>query len=206
MPTILFIRHGDHSLLGKKIAGRMPGVHLNEDGQRQAQELPGRLVGIPISAIYSSPLERAQETAQPTAESFDLPIQTVDELNEIDFGDWTAMGLDELHHLPKWQLFNSFRCGTRIPNGELMPEVQTRVVGFLERLCTAKPDDVVAIFSHADTIKAALAYFLGTPLDLFLRIEVFPASVSIVRLTEHGPKILCLNHLDSVSDIVAKHS
>ena len=194
----MFIRHGDHSLLNRCIAGRMPNVHLSEEGQKQAAELSDRLAELPIMRIYASPLERTQETAAPAAQRLGLQVQVTEDVTELDFGDWTGMDLDVMHRLPAWQAYNTFRCGTRIPNGELMPEVQTRMVRFVETLCEECPTDLIAIFSHSDPIKCALAYYLGSPLDMFLRIELFPASVSIVEIGIRGPRVLCVNHTESV--------
>jgi probable phosphoglycerate mutase len=146
-----------------------------------------------MSAIYSSPLERAQETAEPLAQKLGLKIQISDPLGEIKFGDWTDRSLEQLDLDPHWHRWNSFRSGTQAPRGDLMIEAQTRIVREMLHLRGKHPSESVALVSHGDIIKAALAYFLGVPLDLFLRIEVDPASISIVALTEAGPRIIRVN-------------
>jgi probable phosphoglycerate mutase len=193
MATFYLIRHGAHDLLGRAMAGRMPGVHLNADGQRQAEQLAERLAAAPIRAIYSSPLERARETAAPLAARLGQPVQISEALGEIDFGDWTGHTFEELREIPRWQQFNSYRSGTRIPQGELMLEAQARIVGEMERLRELHSHDHIGIVGHADVIKAAVAYYLGVPLDLFQRIEISPGSVSIVTLSDYGPRVLRVN-------------
>lgn len=193
MTTFYLIRHAANEFLGKAIAGRLPGVSLNRAGQRQAEKLAVRLAREPIQGIFSSPLERAIETAVPLAKRLALDIQIADGLNEIDFGDWTRQTFKQLETLPHWQQWNSFRSGTRVPNGELMVEAQARMVAEINRLWREYPDQTLALFSHGDPIRAALAFYLGTPLDLFQRIEVDTASISVVTLSDYGPRIVCVN-------------
>jgi probable phosphomutase (TIGR03848 family) len=193
MTTFALIRHASHALLGQTIVGRTPGVRLSREGIGQAEALAGRLEGGSIRAIYSSPLERARETAAAIGARLRLEVQVADELNEIDYGDWTNRPLAELHDLEDWRRFNSLRSGTRIPNGESMLELQDRMLRLLERLCAAHRAQIVALVSHGDVIKATLAHHLGISLDLFQRIEISPASISVVRIERHGPEVLLVN-------------
>lgn len=193
MTTFYLIRHASNDTIGKSIAGRMPGLSLNRTGQREADKLAARLGKKQIDLIFSSPLERAVETAVPLAKRLGLDIQISDALNEIDFGPWTRQTFEQLAELPGWQCWNSFRSGTRVPGGETMLEAQTRIVTEILRLGAEYPEQSLALFSHGDMIRAALAYFLGVPLDLFQRIEVAPASVSILLLSEYEPRVVCVN-------------
>ena len=193
MTTFLLIRHGMTDAVGKTITGRFPGVHLNEAGQKQADELSTRLRRWKIDAVYSSPLERALETAAPTARRLHLNVMKSEALSELDFGEWSGKTLEELNQLPEWRLYNTFRSSTRAPGGELATEVQTRMVEQLTRYSRQHPDQTVAVFSHADAIRLTLAHFLGMPIDLMHRIEIRPASVSAVRLAEWGPQVLLMN-------------
>jgi probable phosphoglycerate mutase len=195
MTTFALIRHASHALLGHSIVGRLPGVQLSAQGVREAEALAGRLEGWPIQVLYSSPLERARATAAAIADRLRLQVQVANELNEIDYGAWTNRTLADLHAKPEWRLFNLFRSGNRIPGGESILEVQERVLRLIERLCAAHPEQTVALVSHGDAIKATLAYFLGVPLDLFGRIELSPASLSVVRVEPHGPQVLLINGL-----------
>jgi probable phosphomutase (TIGR03848 family) len=191
--TYLLVRHGATSHLGHIVSGRAAGIHLNEEGRQQAAGLARRLRHIPIEAIYCSPLERAMETAQPLAASLGLEIHGNGMFTEIDFGEWTNLRLDQLKAVPLWHPFNSFRSGTRAPGGELISEVQARAVAELDRLRHVHAGHTVAIFSHADVIKYALAYYAGIPLDLASRIEIYPASVSVLAIGEYSPRLISLN-------------
>ena len=195
MTTFALIRHASHVLLGHTIVGRLPGVQLSARGLREAEALASRLEGWPIQALYSSPLERARATAAAIADRLRLEVQAADELNEIDYGAWTNRTLADVREIPEWRRFNLFRSGSRIPGGESMVEVQERMLRLIERLCCAHPEQTVALVSHGDVIKAALAYFLGVPLDLFGRIELSPASLSVIRVEPHGPQVLLINGL-----------
>ena len=195
MTTFALIRHASHALLGHTIVGRQPGVQLGSSGLREAEALAGRVEGWPIEALYSSPLERARATAAPIAERLQLEVQIAQELNEIDYGAWTNRTLADLRELAEWRRFNLFRSGSRIPGGETMLEVQERMLRLLERLGAAHPEQTIALVSHGDVIKAALAYYLGVPLDLSQRIELGPASLSILRVEPYGPQVLLINGL-----------
>jgi probable phosphomutase (TIGR03848 family) len=191
--TLFLIRHGQTDWIAKGVAGRLPGVHLNEEGRLQAARLAARLKRLPITAIYSSPLERTRETAAPLADALGLEVGPCAEAIELDFGGWQGARIPELDADPRWRAFNTLRSMTRAPDGELMPEVQTRIVAAIGRLRDAHPDGVVALFSHGDVIRSAVAYFAGVPLDLFQRIEIRPASITSLRFTEWGVLILGVN-------------
>ena len=195
MTTFLLIRHALCDPVGKAIAGRAPGVHLNAEGRAQAARLAARLASLSISAIYSSPLERAMETAEPLAHQLGLSVVPAAGLNEVDFGDWTGRTLAELDQLPEWRLFNSSRGSTRIPNGETMDEVLTRATGILEdiRKRAAGAGQLVAAISHGDVLRSVLVHSLGASLDLIQRIEIAPASVSVLAFRGGAPRVLLLN-------------
>jgi probable phosphomutase (TIGR03848 family) len=199
MTTFLLIRHATNSWIGRALAGRRPGVHLNDEGRNQAQRLVQRLRDVPVDAVYSSPLERALETAEPLASARGLAVHQRPRLIEIGFGDWTGREIASLEEDAHWKRFNNFRSGTRIPAGELMTEVQTRVVDELEELRRNHPDGTVALFSHADVIKCAVTFYCGAPLDFMHRFEISPASVSIITLADWGPLVLAVNDTGSLA-------
>lgn len=194
MTRFLLIRHATNNTVGKRFAGRLAGVHLNEEGQVQAQQLAARLRALPIDAIYSSPLERTVETAEPLASALNLETTVCDDFLEIELGEWTNTTFEDLAGEPVFHLFNSFRSCTRVPGGEMMAEVQVRMIAGLQKLAARHRGRTVAVFGHADPIKAAIAYYAGIPLDLFQRIEISPASVSIVELYDETARIMLLNH------------
>ncbi|MGV3585713.1 MAG: histidine phosphatase family protein [Adhaeribacter sp.] len=193
MTKFLLIRHATTDSVGKRLSGRMPGVSLNPEGQAQAQKLAQRLAGAPIAAIYSSPLERTLQTAQPIAQILNLQLQTDESLLEMNFGEWTNADFKELANNQQFKYFNAFRSGTRIPGGELMLEAQARIVAGLLKLAQQHPNETVAVVSHSDLIKAAIAYFAGIHLDMFQRLEISPASISIIQLYAETAQILLVN-------------
>src|SRR5438876_416483 len=194
MTTFYLIRHASNDYLtDKKIAGWLPAVHVNEKGRKEAEQMAAKLAGEPIRAIYSSPLERATETAEPLARKLALKVHLSEGLSEIKFGDWTDQSFKQLDQDPRWACWNSFRSGTQAPKGDLMIEAQTRIVREMLLLRDKHPEQCIVLVSHGDIIKAAIAYFAGIPLDLFLRIEVAPASISTIALDDEGPRILRIN-------------
>jgi probable phosphomutase (TIGR03848 family) len=192
--TFLLIRHAHHDSLGRAIIGRMPGVGLSREGESQAERLAERMAALRVDRIYSSPLERAQATAAVIAGRLGLEVHTCEAIDEIEFGQWQGRTLEDLEDEPGWQRFNRFRSGTCASGGEFLLQVQARMVRAMEDLHAQFPEGSIALVGHADPIKAVIACYAGIPLDLMLRIEISPASVSIVSLDAYGPRILCVNH------------
>jgi probable phosphoglycerate mutase len=179
--------------VGQWLAGRTPGIHLNEAGCEEARILATRLGRLPIAALYSSPLERALETAEPLAQSLGLTVQAAPGLTELDFGEWTGRTLRELAPLALWQQFNTQRSATRIPGGELMSEVVARARRELEGMEEEHRGAIVAAVTHGDVIRGLLAEFLGLSLDQLQRLEVAPASVSLIRMHDDGAHVGAVN-------------
>jgi broad specificity phosphatase PhoE len=194
MTTFYLIRHGSCPGLGHKLWGRTPGVCLDEGGKAQVHHLAERFAEVGVQAVYSSPLERAWETAAAVARALELDVQQSPAFNEIDFGEWTGKSFEAISADERWQRFNTTRSTTRIPGGESFLDVQARAVGELERLASRHPAARVAIVSHADVIKAVVGYFAATPIDLWQRIEISLCSVSVVALNRDGPKLLAVNN------------
>lgn len=191
---ILLVRHGETPTTGTVLPGRAPGLHLSERGRAQADAVAERLWDLPVEAIYSSPLERARETAEPTATRTGRAVAVEAGLLECDFGDWTGAALAGLTGLPEWQTVQHNPSVFRFPNGEGFSAMQARMVGTLDTLRAAHPGGVVVCFSHADPIKAAVAHALGTHLDLFQRIMISPASVSAISYADgKAPAVLMVN-------------
>jgi probable phosphomutase (TIGR03848 family) len=204
-PTVvLFVRHGQTPTTGKKLPGRAPGLHLAPTGLTQAQAAGERIAGMgTVRAVYSSPMERTQETAAPIAKSCGLRVRTHKGLIEADFGAWTGKNLSSLRKLPEWQSVQRYPSGFRFPKGESFSEMQTRMTGAVADLVARHPGETIVAVSHADTIKAAIADAAGTPLDLFQRIVVSPCSVSVVMYTPTGPIVLSVNSTgDDLSTLV----
>ncbi|HAR42829.1 MAG TPA: phosphoglycerate mutase [Bdellovibrionales bacterium] len=186
--TFLLIRHGICDHVGIKLAGRRPGIHLNQEGRVQAEELVSVLQGQKMDAIYSSPLERTRETAGPLARARNLPIQISEAFTEVDYGDWTGRSIEELIAVPEWRNFHGFRSSIQIPGGEFLLGVQLRAVAELEKLRLSRLGQVIVVFSHSDILRSTIMHFLGAPLENLLRIEIPPISITTLYLSERGPQ------------------
>lgn len=190
-PTLLLlVRHGVTPTTGQVLPGRAPGLHLSEAGLHQAAMVAERLEGLPLAAIYSSPLERARETAAPSAARFGLDAVAHDGLIEADFGAWTGRRIDELTQLPEWETVQKAPSTFRFPGGESFVELQSRMIATMERLRAAHPGGVVVCFSHADPIKAILTHALGTHLDHFQRVDVGTGSISAIQWPDGAAPIV----------------
>lgn len=191
--TVFLIRHGSTPRVGKGLTGWLPGHSLDETGRRQADDLALRLAAAPLAAIYSSPLERATETAAPLARRLGLELRLKEDFGEVRFGSWQGKDFAEIERDSRWNPFNSYRSFTRAPEGEMMLETQARMVRGLLDIAEAHENQTVAVFSHADAIKSALMHFLGIPLDFHQRLEILPASVSVIDLFSELPLVRVVN-------------
>ena len=196
MTTILLIRHGENEYVAKgRLAGRLPGVHLNENGKKQAEMVAKAFAKAPIKAIYSSPMERCMETAKPLADALDLKIIPTQGLIEVDFGKWQDKTLKQLQNRKLWKVVQANPSRMEFPDGETFANAQLRIVQALETLARKHDTkDLIACFSHSDLIKLAVSYYLGQPIDLFQRIMISPGSVSMLHLGEMGAQIINVNH------------
>ena len=195
MPIILLIRHAENDYVKTgRMAGRLPGVHLNERGQQQARELADALAQAPIKTLYSSPMERALETAVPIAEKLGLEVQVRAGLVEADIGEWSGMELKAARKLPEWKIVQAAPSRFRFPGGESFVEIQTRLVNEIEAIARENDKDaLLACVLHADPIKLIVAYYMGMPLDHFQRLGCDTASVSMLMLGGAGAGLLKLN-------------
>ncbi len=187
MATIILVRHGENEWVKKhRLAGWIPGVHLNEKGHQQAAAAAERLANLPISAVYSSPVLRCVETAEYLAKPHNLTVETIEAVGEVRYGDWEGKKIRKLAKLPQWRVVQFFPSRMRFPGGETMREVQWRGVQAIEKLSAHHGNETIVITSHADLIKLLLAHYLGVHIDLFQRVVISPASVSIIALPDNG--------------------
>jgi probable phosphoglycerate mutase len=193
MTSLLLIRHADTDAVSKVLAGRSDRWKLNETGKEQAMRLASRLASVPIAAIYTSPLRRTIETAEVLGNRLQLAPQPHQDLVELDYGEWEDQSFADLAGQPEWIQFNRFKSSLGAPGGESMLDVQARMIRSIEAIRRAHGDAVVAIVSHAEPIRVAIAYFLGIALDLIARIEIRPASVSVLRVSDQCCVARCLN-------------
>ncbi len=192
--TLLLVRHGQTASTGKVLPGRAAGLHLADSGRQQAAaaaERIGELTG--VAALYTSPLERARETAAPIGAATGLKPKVERGLIECDFGEWTGASLKRLMRKREWHTVQRAPSTFRFPGGESFPEMQHRMVTTLERIRDRHPGGTVVCVSHADPIKAAVAHALGTHLDLFQRIVISTCAISVIAWTGGGPAVLAVN-------------
>jgi probable phosphomutase (TIGR03848 family) len=193
-PTyVLLIRHGLTDAVGQMMTGHAPGVLLNQAGQDQAASLAYRTKDVPIAALYASPLERTRATAEHLADARGLDVRIEPRLIEVDFGGWAGRRFSDLASDPHWQMYNAVRSVTRPPEGESLLDVQQRAVSAILDMRAAHDGQVVAVVSHADTLRAVLLYFLGMPVDFVLRLELSPARISVLRFGWGQPAVLQVN-------------
>ena len=187
MATVILVRHGENDWVKKnRLAGWIEGVHLNENGRSQAKDAAKRLSKLPITHIYSSPVTRCVETADYIAKPHKLKIIEVEDVGEVRYGDWEGKKIEKLATKPEWHAVQYYPSRFQFPNGEALREVQFRAIQAVERLSTQHQDDIIVVVSHADLIKLVLAHYLGVHIDLFQRIVISPASVSVLALLNNG--------------------
>jgi len=197
MTVILLIRHGDNDPMKKYLVGRSPGVHLNEQGQKQAQALAKLLETAPIQAIYCSPMERAIETALPLAQARNLEIQVRPGLTELDYGAWKGRTYKQLARTKVWNQLKIDPSEVRFPGGESICEAQERGRCELASIVAAQDEkDLVACITHGDMIRLLVAYYLDMPLRAYQKLTVFTSSITVLALSkENHAQILHLNQI-----------
>ena len=194
MGRVLLVRHAPTPETGRKLTGRLPGVSLDEVGIEIARRTAEHLAGVKLAAVYSSPIERTWETALEITRPRHLEPIREDGVVEIDYGDWSGRTLKSLYPLKAWKTVQSTPSRMTFPNGESLADAQRRAVAAVDRLAETHPKQTIAVVTHADIIKAVAAHYLGTPLDLFQRIGVSPASVTVIDMPKQGaPMVVALN-------------
>jgi broad specificity phosphatase PhoE len=203
MPIFLLIRHGDHPLLPRRLAGRMPGVHLSPNGLTQANSLADLLSEAPLKAVYSSPMERALETAAVLAERKGLPVQVCPGIMEIDYGKLVGRTFKQLGRTKLWKVVQASPADVRFPGGETLAEAQARAVAALEDLVAAHaPEDMLALFTHGDLIRLLVAHYLQIPINLANRLGVSTASITVLHRDKEGRTYV--PHLNQIQGFAIK--
>ncbi len=199
MATVILARHGRTQANATGVlAGRTPGIKLDEVGAEQARTAAARLEGLSLAAAFTSPLERCKETSTLLLRGSGVRAKVERGLNECDYGDWAGRPMKELVKEDLWKVIQAHPAGVRFPGGESMAEMSARSVAAV-RACDARVtaehgDDAVWLaVAHGDIIKAVLADALGMHLDAFQRIVVDPASLSVIRYTTRRSYVLATN-------------
>jgi len=196
MTTVFLIRHGLTQHTGTRLYGRAPGVHLSEQGRAQSERLAARFDGVALTAIEASPLERCMETAAPLAAAHGLTVTARDALIEMDAGTWTNRTLGGLARTKLWRRIQSVPSSATFPGGESFASANARLVLALADVAQAHPRGRVAFVTHSDSIRMLLAHVAGAHLDLFQRMVVDTASVSVVSVGDGPPRLLLANDVD----------
>ncbi len=182
MTILLLIRHGENDTIGKWLAGRTPGIELNQRGRDQAAELGERLGGLPIKAVYSSPLERTLQTAAPLAERLGVTVTEFDPILEIDYGACRGKSFKQLSRTRFWKQVQQAPGDVRFPQGETLGEAQQRVWAGLTALAAAHPAEMVACFTHGDIIRLAVCKILNIAINDFQKMVIATASTTVIAL------------------------
>lgn len=199
MTTLYLVRHAETATIGRVLAGRAPGLHLTDAGRAAAERVGERLGGVTLDAVVSSPLERAWQTADAIARPRALTVEPDSAWTELEPGEWTGRSIADLDQerdstsAAAWQAYNTARSFSRPPNGELALEVQLRIVEGLRRLRARFPGGHVAVVSHAEPIRLLVSYVLGAPIDLWSRLEVLPAAITVITWRGPAPVLVRLN-------------
>jgi probable phosphomutase (TIGR03848 family) len=193
MTVLYLVRHGVTSHTGHKLSGWMPGIHLSDEGRREAEAAAAGLEKLKFGAVYSSPIERCFETAEIVAEPHRVEVLVREDLGEVDYGAWTDRSFKMLRRTKLWGRVQRWPSGVRFPDGESLREVQARSVAALEDICSEHPRRSVCVVSHADVIRLVVAHYLGVHIDLFQRISIGPGSITILAVGDDGPKVVAVN-------------
>lgn len=195
MSRIFLLRHA-HSTANAKgiLAGRLPNISLSEQGLKQRENLIERVSGANFDQIISSPLQRCIETIKP----FVTEPYLADEFQEVDYGKWTGRRMSSLSRNQQWQDIHKHPASVRFPNGETLPEVQTRALLGLDQVLENKAKNVL-ISTHADVVKVIILHALGTHLNNIDKVSVDNASFSIVEKNGNDYRVIRVN--DNTSNI-----
>ena len=204
--TLVLVRHAVTAQTGPLLSGRAPGIDLSERGVEQARNVGERLAVLPIRAVYASPIERTRQTAEHIAGHHGLDVRELPGVIEADYGEWTGGKIADLANTDLWKTVQVVPSRARFPGGESISEMQGRMVTALEQVVADHPGEIVVVVSHADPIKAAIAHFTGVHLDLFQRVIVSPASVTVFELGPHGAALVKCNDTGSLDELVPKPS
>ncbi len=204
--TLVLVRHAVTAQTGPLLSGRAPGIDLSDTGVGQAENVGRRLAVLPVRAVYASPIERTRQTAQHIADHHGLEVRVLPGVIEADYGEWTGGKISDLAKTDLWKTVQIVPSRARFPGGESIAEMQSRMVTALEQVVADHPGELIVVVSHADPIKAAIAHFSGVHLDLFQRVVVSPASVTVFELGPFGAALLKCNDTGTLEELIPKPS
>ena len=203
---LVLARHAVTAQTGPLLSGRTPGIDLSEAGRGQAEALGARLAGLPVAAVYASPIERTTQTARAVAVHHGLEVRPLEGVLEADYGEWTGCKIADLAKTDLWKVVQRTPSRASFPGGEALAAMQTRMIATLDGVVAAHPGELVVVVSHADPIKAAIAQYTGVHLDLFQRIIVSPASVTAFEFSPHGVAMVKCNDTGTLDELHAERT
>jgi len=202
-PTrLVLVRHGVTAHTGPLLSGRMPGIDLSDKGIEQAEAAADRIRALAVTTVYASPIERTTQTASYIAKRFGLEVQPLPGVIEADYGDWTGGKIADLAKTDEWKVVQAAPSRAVFPGGESLRAMQSRMVDALDAVVAAHPNETVVVVSHADPIKSAIAHYTGMHLDLFQRLHVSPASVTVFDFHAYGALLVKCNDTGGLADLV----
>ncbi len=202
MTVLYLVRHAVTGHTGTRLSGRMPGISLSDEGRVQAEAVAARLRSADLKSVYSSPLERTDETATAIAQACGLKVRHNEAFLEVEYGKWSNRSLKSLMQTKLWTQVRSWPSSVPFPEGETIQEVQARAVAGAEELRMKHPKDRICIVSHGDVIKLLVAHYIGIHIDLFQRIVIAPGSFSVIAIGIQGPAVLALNVVPEIDKAV----
>lgn len=202
MALIILARHGETDVIGKRLTGRISGVHINARGREQARAIADKLDAEKIGAIFSSPLERTMETAQPLSERCGIPISPHSGLLETNYGAWQGRAYKQLQKLKLWETIHKTPSKVTFPAGESFVSAQQRIVSTLDEIASGLgTEDTAICFSHCDPIRMAVAYYLNMELDDFQRLSIDPGSLTMITIENGKPHLGMINYKSLVDKL-----
>jgi probable phosphoglycerate mutase len=199
---LVLVRHGVTAHTGPLLSGRMPGIDLSDKGIEQAQAAAERVAVLTVAAVYASPIERTTQTAAYIATRLGLDVRPLPGVIEADYGDWTGGKIADLAKTDEWKVVQAAPSRAVFPGGESLRAMQSRMVEALDEIVAAHPHETVVVVSHADPIKSAIAHYTGMHLDLFQRLHVSPASVTVLDFHAYGALLVKCNDTGGLTDLV----
>ncbi len=202
---LLLVRHGRTPTTGKVLPGRAKDLHLSDEGRLQANSVAKRIAtAFDVSTIYTSPVERARETAAPIAQALGLKPVVAKGIIELDNGDWTGLELTKLAKLPEWKWVQSNPGSFRFPNGESFLEMQARVNDAINSIADNHRGETVVAVSHADPIKMAVVTALRAPLTSLQHVEIATCSVTAISINGANQSVLTVSDTGDFGGLAKK--
>lgn len=202
----MLVRHALTPETGTTLSGRAPGIDLSERGRAQAEATAERLAAVPVAAVYASPIERTIQTAEYIAKYHGLSVEELPGVIEADYGEWTGAKLGDLATTDLWKTVQAAPSRVTFPGGESMVAMQARMVTAIDEVARDHAGATVVVVSHADPIKVAIAHFTGVALDLFQRVAVAPASITVIEIGPAGSTLLKCNDTGTLDELVPRPS